>query len=114
MEAGVQPLGPASEGHENFPLKNAVTNQDSSKQIQQLVSCEPGLGEGVCCLLTFVGDFTCAIQVEILGTRIFQGAAALQKWEAQGIGRKTQAVCILCCWVAAPGAGLAGEYVTLK
>ncbi|NXM46670.1 RIMB1 protein, partial [Gymnorhina tibicen] len=33
---GVQPLGPASEGHENFPPKNAVTNQESSKQIQQL------------------------------------------------------------------------------
>ncbi|XP_066058355.1 peripheral-type benzodiazepine receptor-associated protein 1 isoform X2 [Chamaea fasciata] len=36
VEAGVQPLGPASEGHENFPPKNAVTNQESSKQIQQL------------------------------------------------------------------------------
>ncbi|NWS06660.1 RIMB1 protein, partial [Motacilla alba] len=33
---GVQALGPASEGHENFPPKNAVTNQESSKQIQQL------------------------------------------------------------------------------
>ncbi|NXR66239.1 RIMB1 protein, partial [Rhadina sibilatrix] len=33
---GVQPLGPASEGHENFPPRNAVTNQESSKQIQQL------------------------------------------------------------------------------
>ncbi|NXO97037.1 RIMB2 protein, partial [Certhia brachydactyla] len=33
---GVQPLGLASEGHENFPPKNAVTNQESSKQIQQL------------------------------------------------------------------------------
>ncbi|NXI82294.1 RIMB1 protein, partial [Rhipidura dahli] len=33
---GVQPLGPASEGHENFPPKNAVTNQEISKQIQQL------------------------------------------------------------------------------
>ncbi|NXK89317.1 RIMB1 protein, partial [Formicarius rufipectus] len=32
----VQPLGPASEGHENFPPKNAVTGQESSKQIQQL------------------------------------------------------------------------------
>ncbi|XP_074413105.1 peripheral-type benzodiazepine receptor-associated protein 1 isoform X9 [Zonotrichia albicollis] len=36
VEPGVQPLGPASEGHENFPPKNAVTNQESSKQIQQL------------------------------------------------------------------------------
>ncbi|NXK41449.1 RIMB1 protein, partial [Piprites chloris] len=33
---GVQPLGPASEGHENFPPKNAITGQESSKQIQQL------------------------------------------------------------------------------
>lgn len=44
VEPGVQPLGPASEGHENFPPKNAVTDQESSHQIQQLVSCEPGLG----------------------------------------------------------------------
>ncbi|XP_077643586.1 peripheral-type benzodiazepine receptor-associated protein 1 isoform X1 [Lonchura striata] len=36
VEPAVQPLGPASEGHENFPPKNAVTNQESSKQIQQL------------------------------------------------------------------------------
>ncbi|XP_026717415.1 peripheral-type benzodiazepine receptor-associated protein 1 isoform X9 [Athene cunicularia] len=36
VEPGVQPLGPASEGHENFPPKNAVTDQDSSQQIQQL------------------------------------------------------------------------------
>ncbi|XP_031985451.1 peripheral-type benzodiazepine receptor-associated protein 1 isoform X2 [Corvus moneduloides] len=36
VEPGVQPLGPASEGHENSPPKNAVTNQESSKQIQQL------------------------------------------------------------------------------
>ncbi|XP_053851265.1 peripheral-type benzodiazepine receptor-associated protein 1 isoform X5 [Vidua macroura] len=36
VEPGVQSLGPASEGHENFPPKNAVTNQESSKQIQQL------------------------------------------------------------------------------
>uniref|UniRef100_A0A8C3QP93 RIMS-binding protein 2 n=1 Tax=Cyanoderma ruficeps TaxID=181631 RepID=A0A8C3QP93_9PASS len=36
VEADVQPLGPASEGHENFPPRNAVTNQESSKQIQQL------------------------------------------------------------------------------
>ncbi|XP_038013684.1 peripheral-type benzodiazepine receptor-associated protein 1 isoform X10 [Motacilla alba alba] len=36
VEPGVQALGPASEGHENFPPKNAVTNQESSKQIQQL------------------------------------------------------------------------------
>ncbi|NXH01606.1 RIMB1 protein, partial [Loxia leucoptera] len=36
VERGVQPLGSASEGHENFPPKNAVTNQESSKQIQQL------------------------------------------------------------------------------
>ncbi|NXC00976.1 RIMB1 protein, partial [Orthonyx spaldingii] len=33
---GVQPLGPASEGHENFPPKNTITNQENSKQIQQL------------------------------------------------------------------------------
>ncbi|XP_071621369.1 peripheral-type benzodiazepine receptor-associated protein 1 isoform X2 [Heliangelus exortis] len=33
---GVQPLGPASEGHENFPPKNAVADQESSQQIQQL------------------------------------------------------------------------------
>ncbi|NXU78573.1 RIMB1 protein, partial [Oreotrochilus melanogaster] len=33
---GVQPLGPASEGHENFPAKNAVADQESSQQIQQL------------------------------------------------------------------------------
>lgn len=78
----MQPLGPASEGHENFPPKNAVTNQESSKQIQQLVSCEPGLGEGVCYFLIFVGGFICAVQVEILGTEIFLGAAALQKWAA--------------------------------
>ncbi|XP_064250666.1 peripheral-type benzodiazepine receptor-associated protein 1 isoform X7 [Passer domesticus] len=36
VEPGVQPLGPVFEGHENFPPKNAVTNQESSKQIQQL------------------------------------------------------------------------------
>ncbi|XP_015502201.1 peripheral-type benzodiazepine receptor-associated protein 1 isoform X6 [Parus major] len=36
VEPGVQPLGPVSEGHENFPPKNAVTNQESIKQIQQL------------------------------------------------------------------------------
>ncbi|NWV62658.1 RIMB1 protein, partial [Malurus elegans] len=36
VEPGVQPLGPASEGHENFPPKNAVINKDSSKKIQQL------------------------------------------------------------------------------
>ncbi|XP_074779295.1 peripheral-type benzodiazepine receptor-associated protein 1 isoform X7 [Athene noctua] len=36
VEPGVQPLGPASEGHENFPPKNAVTDQESSQQIQQL------------------------------------------------------------------------------
>lgn len=44
VEPGVQPLGPVSEGHENFPPKNAVTDQESSRQIQQLVSCELGLG----------------------------------------------------------------------
>lgn len=44
VEPGVQPLGPASEGHENFPPKNAVTDQESSQQIQQLVSCTPGFG----------------------------------------------------------------------
>ncbi|NWV20328.1 RIMB1 protein, partial [Origma solitaria] len=36
VESGVQPLGPASEGHENFPPKNAVTNQESSKHVQHL------------------------------------------------------------------------------
>ncbi|KAM6315894.1 peripheral-type benzodiazepine receptor-associated protein 1 [Podargus strigoides] len=36
VEPGVQLLGPASEGHENFPPKNAVTDQESSQQIQQL------------------------------------------------------------------------------
>ncbi|XP_032563189.1 peripheral-type benzodiazepine receptor-associated protein 1 isoform X8 [Chiroxiphia lanceolata] len=36
VEPGVQPLGPASEGHENFPPKNAITGQERSKQIQQL------------------------------------------------------------------------------
>ncbi|XP_051665466.1 peripheral-type benzodiazepine receptor-associated protein 1 isoform X5 [Manacus candei] len=36
LEPGVQPLGPASEGHENFPPKNAITGQETRKQIQQL------------------------------------------------------------------------------
>ncbi|NWQ66432.1 RIMB1 protein, partial [Neopipo cinnamomea] len=36
VEPGVQPLGPTSEGHENFPPKNAIAGQESSKQIQQL------------------------------------------------------------------------------
>ncbi|XP_075296595.1 peripheral-type benzodiazepine receptor-associated protein 1 isoform X5 [Opisthocomus hoazin] len=36
VEPGVQPLGPASEGHENFPPKNAIAGQESSQQIQQL------------------------------------------------------------------------------
>ncbi|KFZ65718.1 Peripheral-type benzodiazepine receptor-associated protein 1, partial [Antrostomus carolinensis] len=36
VEPGVQPLGPASEGHENFPPKNAITDRESSQQIQQL------------------------------------------------------------------------------
>ncbi|NXI94013.1 RIMB1 protein, partial [Psophia crepitans] len=36
VEPSVQPLGPASEGHENFPPKNAITDQESSQQIQQL------------------------------------------------------------------------------
>ncbi|XP_052659021.1 peripheral-type benzodiazepine receptor-associated protein 1 isoform X8 [Harpia harpyja] len=36
VEPAVQPLGPASEGHENFPPKNAITDQESSQQIQQL------------------------------------------------------------------------------
>lgn len=44
VEPGVQPLGPASEGHENFPPKNAITDQESSQQIRQLVSCDPGFG----------------------------------------------------------------------
>ncbi|XP_065551157.1 peripheral-type benzodiazepine receptor-associated protein 1 isoform X5 [Lathamus discolor] len=38
VEPGVQPLGPASEGHENFPPRNAITDQESSQQIQQLES----------------------------------------------------------------------------
>ncbi|XP_071430915.1 peripheral-type benzodiazepine receptor-associated protein 1 isoform X7 [Pithys albifrons albifrons] len=38
VEPAVQPLGPASEGHENFPPKNAITGPESSKQIQQLES----------------------------------------------------------------------------
>ncbi|NWX05273.1 RIMB1 protein, partial [Caloenas nicobarica] len=36
VEPGVQPLGPASEGHENFPPKNAVTDPESTYQIKQL------------------------------------------------------------------------------
>ncbi|XP_074969212.1 peripheral-type benzodiazepine receptor-associated protein 1 isoform X9 [Phalacrocorax aristotelis] len=36
VEPGVQPLGPASEGHENFPPKNAITDQERSQQIEQL------------------------------------------------------------------------------
>ncbi|KAM6372997.1 peripheral-type benzodiazepine receptor-associated protein 1 isoform 8-T8 [Pluvialis apricaria] len=36
VEPGVQPLGPASEGHENFPSKNAITDRESSQQIRQL------------------------------------------------------------------------------
>ncbi|XP_062485694.1 peripheral-type benzodiazepine receptor-associated protein 1 isoform X8 [Pezoporus occidentalis] len=36
VEPSVQPLGPASEGHENFPPRNAITDQESSQQIQQL------------------------------------------------------------------------------
>ncbi|KFO08799.1 Peripheral-type benzodiazepine receptor-associated protein 1, partial [Balearica regulorum gibbericeps] len=36
VEPGVQPLGPVSEGHENFPPKNGITDQESSQQIQQL------------------------------------------------------------------------------
>ena len=44
VEPGVQPLGPASQGHENFPPKNAITDQESSQQIEQLVSCESGFG----------------------------------------------------------------------
>ncbi|XP_017679567.1 PREDICTED: peripheral-type benzodiazepine receptor-associated protein 1 isoform X4 [Lepidothrix coronata] len=36
VEPGVQPLGPASEGHENFPPKNAITGQETRKQIQHL------------------------------------------------------------------------------
>ncbi|OXB56113.1 hypothetical protein ASZ78_007967 [Callipepla squamata] len=36
VEPSVLPLGPALEGHENFPPKNAVTDQESSQQIQQL------------------------------------------------------------------------------
>ncbi|KAM4648013.1 peripheral-type benzodiazepine receptor-associated protein 1 isoform 2-T2 [Amazona ochrocephala] len=36
VEPGVQPLGPASEGHENFPPRNAIADQESSQQIQQL------------------------------------------------------------------------------
>ncbi|XP_064893390.1 peripheral-type benzodiazepine receptor-associated protein 1 isoform X13 [Columba livia] len=36
VEPGVQSLGPASEGHENFPPKNAVTDPASRHQIKQL------------------------------------------------------------------------------
>ncbi|XP_064323682.1 peripheral-type benzodiazepine receptor-associated protein 1 isoform X4 [Phalacrocorax carbo] len=36
VEPGVRPLGPASEGHENFPPKNAITDQERSRQIEQL------------------------------------------------------------------------------
>ncbi|XP_061231719.1 peripheral-type benzodiazepine receptor-associated protein 1 isoform X8 [Neopsephotus bourkii] len=36
VEPGVQLLGPASEGHENFPPRNAIADQESSQQIQQL------------------------------------------------------------------------------
>ncbi|XP_040388145.1 peripheral-type benzodiazepine receptor-associated protein 1 isoform X10 [Cygnus olor] len=36
VEPGVLPLGAASEGHENFPPRNAITDPDSSHQIQQL------------------------------------------------------------------------------
>ncbi|XP_021270978.1 peripheral-type benzodiazepine receptor-associated protein 1 isoform X3 [Numida meleagris] len=36
VEPSVLPLGPALEGHENFPPKNAVTDQESGQQIQQL------------------------------------------------------------------------------
>uniref|UniRef100_A0A672UIX5 RIMS-binding protein 2 n=1 Tax=Strigops habroptila TaxID=2489341 RepID=A0A672UIX5_STRHB len=36
VEPSVQPLGLASEGHENFPPRNAITDQESSQQIQQL------------------------------------------------------------------------------
>ncbi|XP_035199033.1 peripheral-type benzodiazepine receptor-associated protein 1 isoform X7 [Oxyura jamaicensis] len=36
VEPGVLPLGTASEGHENFPPRNAITDPESSQQIQQL------------------------------------------------------------------------------
>ncbi|XP_038021595.2 peripheral-type benzodiazepine receptor-associated protein 1 isoform X7 [Anas platyrhynchos] len=36
VEPGVLPLGIASEGHENFPPRNAITDPESSQQIQQL------------------------------------------------------------------------------
>ncbi|NXW88616.1 RIMB1 protein, partial [Alopecoenas beccarii] len=36
VEPGVQLLGPASEGHENFPPKNAVTDPARTHQIKQL------------------------------------------------------------------------------
>ncbi|XP_066835958.1 peripheral-type benzodiazepine receptor-associated protein 1 isoform X8 [Anser cygnoides] len=36
VEPGVLPLGAASEGHENFPPRNAITDPESSQQIQQL------------------------------------------------------------------------------
>ncbi|XP_068765476.1 peripheral-type benzodiazepine receptor-associated protein 1 isoform X3 [Struthio camelus] len=36
VEPGVLPLGPTSEEHENFPPKNAITDQESSQQIEQL------------------------------------------------------------------------------
>ncbi|NXO01329.1 RIMB1 protein, partial [Rhinopomastus cyanomelas] len=38
VDHGVRPLGPASEGHENFPPKNALRAKGSSQQIQQLES----------------------------------------------------------------------------
>lgn len=89
VEPGVLPLGIASEGHENFPPRNAITDPESSQQIQQLVSCCPVcgckrglcvlalpfqnktslvLGEGVHCFLVV---FTHRIQAEVWGTEVF-------------------------------------------
>ncbi|XP_069730018.1 peripheral-type benzodiazepine receptor-associated protein 1 isoform X10 [Phaenicophaeus curvirostris] len=36
VEPSTQLLGPAPEGHENFPPQNAITDPESSRQIQQL------------------------------------------------------------------------------
>lgn len=65
VEPGVQSLGPASEGHENFPPKNAVTDPASSHQIKQLVSCDPDFAWGS--TVHFLGVLIHGIQAEILG-----------------------------------------------
>lgn len=89
VEPGVLPLGAASEGHENFPPRNAITDPESSQQIQQLVSCCPvcGCKRGLCVLAlpfqdktslvlgegvqSFLAVFTHRIQAEIWGTEVF-------------------------------------------